>query len=64
MNGKRRNHGFKAKVALAALKSDKALSELSARFQVHQSQILSWKQQLQERATAVGRKTLFVVVAP
>lgn len=55
MAGKRRNHGatFKAKVALAAIKGDKTLAELSAQFQVHQSQILVWKQQLQERAEDV-----------
>lgn len=48
MTGKRRNHGaaFKAKVALAALKGDKTLAELSAQFEVHGSQILTWKQQL------------------
>lgn len=36
MKGKRRNHGatFKAKVALAALKGDKTLAELSAQYQV------------------------------
>jgi len=46
MSGKRRNHGagFKAKVALAALKGDKTLAELATQFQVHQSQILAWKQ--------------------
>jgi transposase-like protein len=55
MSGKRRNHGagFKVKVALAALKGDKTLAELSAQFQVHQSQILAWKQQLQARAAEV-----------
>lgn len=55
MASKRRNHGskFKAKVALAALKGDKTLAELSAQYQVHQSQILVWKQQLQERAEEV-----------
>jgi transposase-like protein len=52
MTGKRRNHGatFKAKVALAALKGDKTLAELATQFQVHQSQILDWKQRLVERA--------------
>jgi transposase-like protein len=41
MKGKRRNHGaaFKAKVALAALKGDKTLAELSAHYQAHQSQL-------------------------
>ncbi len=55
MAGKRRNHGsaFKAKVALAALKGDKTLAELAAQFEVHASQILTWKQQLQARAEEV-----------
>jgi transposase len=37
MSKKRSNHSpqFKAKVALAALKGDKTLSELSAEFDVH-----------------------------
>ena len=52
MTGKRRNHGaaFKAKVALAALRGDKTLAQLAAQFQVHQSQIVAWKQQLVGRA--------------
>ena len=55
MKGNRRNHGaaFKAKVALAAIKGDKTLAELSKQYQVHQSQILAWKQQLAERAEEV-----------
>lgn len=55
MKGKRRNHGasFKAKVALAAIKGDKTLAELSSQYQVHQSQIVAWKQQLGEHAEEV-----------
>jgi len=55
MSIKRRNHGagFKAKVALAALKGDKTLAALSTQYQVHQSQILNWKQQLEKRAEEV-----------
>jgi len=36
VKGKRRNHlpGFKAKVALAAIKGDKALAELAEQFDV------------------------------
>lgn len=51
MRRARRNHtaGFKAKVALAALKEDKTLSELSMVFDVHANQICEWKQQLLER---------------
>ena len=44
----RRNHTatFKAKVALAALRGDKTLVELSQQFDVHASQIVQWKDQL------------------
>ncbi|EXT44022.1 transposase family protein, partial [Acinetobacter sp. 25977_4] len=43
----RRNHSndFKAKVALAAIKAEKTLAELSAEFDVHQNQIIDWKNQ-------------------
>ncbi len=51
----RRNHtaAFKAKVALAALKGDKTLSELAEQFDVHANQITQWKSQLQEGAAGV-----------
>ena len=44
----RRNHSndFKAKVALAAIKAEKTLAELSSEFDVHQNQIIDWKNQL------------------
>ncbi|WP_228703813.1 IS3 family transposase [Acinetobacter larvae] len=44
----RRNHSddFKAKVALAAIKGEKTLAELSADFDIHQNQIIDWKNQL------------------
>ena len=44
---------FKAKVALAALKGDKTIAELESEFQVHASQINTWKAQLKERAAEV-----------
>ena len=51
----RRNHtpAFKAKVALAAIKGEKTLSELAQLFDVHPNQITQWKAQLQERAAEV-----------
>ena len=38
---------FKAKVALSAIKGEKALAELSEVFDVHPHQITAWKAQLQ-----------------
>jgi transposase len=51
----RRNHtaGFKAKVALAAIKGDKTLAELAEQFDVHANQITQWKSRLQEGAAGV-----------
>jgi transposase len=51
----RRNHtpAFKAKVALAAIKGDKTLSELAEQFDVHANQITQWKSQLLEGAAGV-----------
>ena len=51
----RRNHSsaFKAKVALAAIKGEQTLVELSQQFDVHANQIKQWKDQLLERATGV-----------
>src|SRR5450756_973785 len=45
----RRNHApaFKAKLALAAIKGDRTLAELAEQFDVHPSQITSWKAQLE-----------------
>ena len=44
---------FKAKVALEAVKGVLSLSELSARYKIHPTQIAQWKKQLQERAPDV-----------
>ena len=55
MKRKRRNHlpGFKAKVALAALKGDKTLAELADQFDVHPNQINEWRRQLLENADTI-----------
>ncbi len=55
MRRTRRNHaaGFKAQVALAAIKGDKTLAELAEQFDVHPNQISEWKQQLIDSATTV-----------
>lgn len=51
----RRNHtpAFKVKVALAAIKGDKTLAELSQQFDVHANQITTWRSQLLEGAAGV-----------
>ena len=51
----RRNHSpaFKAKVALAAIKGDRTLAQLSEQFDVHVNQITIWKDQLLEGAADV-----------
>ena len=51
----RRNHspGFKAKVALAAIRGERTLVELSQQFDVHANQIKQWKEQFLEGTTGV-----------
>jgi transposase len=51
----RRNHSadFKAKVALAAIRGEKTLIELSQQFDVHPNQIKQWKDQLLAGASGV-----------
>ena len=51
MVAKRRvfSKAFKAKVALAAIRDDKTLAELAAKFGVHANQVSAWRQQLLDR---------------
>jgi transposase len=63
----RRTHspGFKAKVALTAIKGEKTLTELAKLFDVHPHQITAWKAQLQEGAAGVfGPGTATVEATP
>ena len=55
MAGKRRQYsaGFKAKVALEALKGVHSLSELASRYKIHPTQIAQWKRHLTEHAAQV-----------
>ena len=48
MKNKRRNHNapFKVKVALAAIKGDKTITELTNELRVHPTQIAQWTKQL------------------
>jgi len=50
---KRYNPEFKAKVALAAIRGEKTLIELSQQFDVHPNQIKQWKDLLLEGASGV-----------
>ncbi|MBK8839850.1 MAG: IS3 family transposase [Hyphomonadaceae bacterium] len=51
----RRNHSpaFKAKVALAAIRGEKTMSELAEQFDVHPNQISTWREQLLQGASNV-----------
>jgi|SRR5580704_16409773 transposase len=55
MPRKRQQHAaaFKAKVALAAVKEVKSISELASQFGVHPSQIHAWKRQLLDGVESV-----------
>lgn len=53
MQRRRFSAEFKVRVALAALKGDKTLSELAKEFEVLPNQIIAWKKQLLEGATEV-----------
>jgi len=52
MGTKRKSHsvGFKAKVAIAAVREQETVAQLSSRYSVHSSQIHQWKRHLLEGA--------------
>ena len=49
----RHNPVFKAKVALAAVREQETMAELSRRFCIHPNQIYKWKKQFLEQASVV-----------
>jgi transposase-like protein len=51
--GRKHSAEFKAKVALAALREHKTLSELCSEFQLQASQISQWKKQATQRLSEV-----------
>ncbi len=55
MSKKRRNHSpvFKSRVALAAIKGDQTLSELSQQYGINSNLIVKWKKQLIEQSSEV-----------
>ena len=48
--------GFKAKVAIEALKERETLAELSKKYEVHPNMISKWKQEFMERSAEIFEK--------
>jgi transposase-like protein len=53
MKRQRKQHspGFKAKVALEAVRSERTLNELAGQFELHPTQVVQWKKRLVEGAS-------------
>ena len=50
---KRHSASFKAKVALAAVKEEKTISQLASDYEVHPNQIRQWKKRLVAEASDI-----------
>ena len=46
---------FMAKVALAAIKNDKTIAELSSKYEVHRSQISNWRKRAMDGLVGIFR---------
>lgn len=55
MSKKRRNHSpeFKSKVALAAIRGDKTLTELAQQYGINSNLIVKWKKQLIDNSNEI-----------
>ena len=54
---KQHSASFKAKVALAAIKEEGTISELSSRFEVHSSLVNKWKSQALKELSQIFEET-------
>jgi len=48
--------GFKAKVAIEAIKEQQTVHELAAKYQIHPTQINTWKREFLDKAESVFSK--------